>query len=394
MTPGAAAVSAAITELVTAMNGQSNMAFLSAEDGQKCHYWTTNPLARRWANGVLGYIGPCDPTGLVPPRTPAYGTGGWLSSPNATAINNSQNHPSGDGITTFANDLTEATKLPLVTFEYAKPGSHSSTWIDNGTANNWKNYADAVRASGKKLNSSDWYQGEDDASAGTTEQGYYDFLGEYHDQQLALAGLTRATAKKLYFGVTLLGPGTTYAPEGNMGAIRRAQLRYIADTEGAYLIAVATDMNLAGGDIHIDNDSQITRGKRAAKSLAAWAKGAPVKWPGPRIGGWGLSGTTATVHTVGGVGPLKDGAGGAGGALKGFRFYSGPNGTGSLVPYTTTSINGADIVFALSGSATSMDYGMANAPFTANVDPAFVVYDSDTLALPLIPCAPMNVTGG
>lgn len=388
---------ATIGALYTGLIGQSNMVHRSSDYQGFIHYYITGLLSQRWTAAGLQRIDWYDSSGHVAPGT-TYSVA--ASGPYASTLVHAPGGDmpgiqGGDGICNFVNGVTIATGLPIVTFEYAQIGVPIESWLDDGTNNCWATFKAAVLASGKPLNSAFLLQGEDNANKTTTKDSYKGSLRKLHDQLLALAGMT-GHPETFYFAIDILGPGTTYAPEGRMGVIRQAQLEYIAENIGAYMGSVATDMDLAGDQIHFDGKSQSRMGARDAKSLAAWAKGAPVKWPGPKIAYATSSngGLTVTVTTTGGVGALKDGAGGNGSALLGWRFFDA---SGTLIPYTASVISGGTIVFTLaSAGVATMDYGMANAPFGGTTAPASVVYDSDTISgdtngNPVIPCATITV---
>lgn len=392
----AAPAPVALAAMGVGMIGQSNMVHLSAETGTS-HYYTTNPLAKRWAAGALTNIGWCDLTGHVAPGT-AYSV--WGSSPYASGF--THNPPGGDGICNFVNQVAGTTNAALTTFEYAVIGSSIQTWIDDGTSNNWKAFHDAVVASGKPLTHVIWLQGEDNANQGTTSAQYQSYLRQLHNQLLSLSGVS---ASQFYFGIVVLGPGTTYAPEGAMGVIRQAQLAYVANATnvGAYIAGVATDSNLAGDAIHFDDPSQARMGLRYAKTVNAWAKGGAGA-QGPKIptNGANRSGVTVTVTVqhAGGT-ALKDGAGGTAAPALGFRFFDA-GAAGAQIAYTASSITGPNTIQLTLAStpvgALTMDFGMANAPFGGTTAPASVIYDNDTvpgdtLGLPLQPCAAITVTG-
>jgi hypothetical protein len=381
---------ATAVEIAIGLIGQSNMWRLWAAE---VNYVLSDPLGQEWDGSSFGYVGCCDPT-----RANAPGTGYTAVTPNwsSNAGPVQQKHPSGDGMAQFVNQFTKALPIPMYNFLSAVPSTTIETWMSGANGNHWDPYAAAVQASGKVVRFSGWLNGEENSAQGTSKSSYKTSLRALHDQALSLAGLTRATADQMYFGIALLGPGTTYAPEGNMGVIRQAQLEYIAENTGAYLMSIATDMDLGGDGIHFQPAGQIRMGARYAALAVAWLKGQASKWIGPRIptNGLTVNGTTATVSTTGATGALKDGAGGNGSALQGFRFYDAG---GALLTINSCMISGTQIVFQLSGIAVNMDYAMANAPFGGSTALASVVYDSatipgDTTGWPLIPCARVSVT--
>lgn len=401
--PRMATISTVVPEMFVALNGQSNMVFLSTANS---NYRSTDALVRRWADGGFHALGAYDPAGLVPPGTSYFGAGGWGSNTSMVGYTPQDFHSDhwGDGVVSFVNALAAATKKPLNIYEYAASGMPIETWLDDGTSNNWKRFATA--AAGQKLNGTVWYQGE--SNLGNAISYYKGNLGTVHIQHVTFSGMAQAD---FYFGIVLLGPGVNFNstdPE-SAARIRQAQLEYIRDTPGAYLIASAADMTLnaandpsVGGDnqIHITNAAQLRMPARYAKSLALWQAGTPVKWPGPKISAANRIGLNVTVTTSGGTGALKDGAGGNGSAALGFRFFDG-GANGAQIAYTAPSINGLNTIQLTLASAPvgslTMDYGMAQAPFGVPTLLASCIYDSDTVpgdttGLPLIPCAPIIVT--
>jgi hypothetical protein len=392
MTPGAAAVAASITSFQTALIGQSNMQFMSDGDGSS-HYYNTYPQTRRSVDGVHHPVYGVDLTGTYPPGTP-YFNGGWGNSTSKDMYGRP-----GDGVTTFVNKLYESTTSNVLIYEYAVQGTSIQQWMDDfpaGPGNCWIPFATAVKADADGINSAIWLQGE--SNAGTTKGDYKAFLRRLHNQLLTLSG---KAAADFYFGLVILGPGTTaWSAEGTLGEIRKAQLEYIADPAnvGAYLAGVATDMNLAGDGIHFNEVSRARMGARYAKALTAWQKGGAGA-QGPKIASATRSGqgVTVTVQHAGGT-SIKDGAGGTGTGALGFRFFD----NGAPLAYTASSVSGPNTIsLTLAAAPTgvlTMDYAMAGAPFGGTTAPASVIYDNDTVlgdttGLPLQPCAAITVTG-
>lgn len=379
-----------LSQLATGMIGQSNMVHLGGENVARNKYYTSSPKARRSiGGGVHNYIGPCDPSGVIPPGTPisVWGT----QNPNIP-----NDHPSGDPIIQFANATVANSNLSLLTYEFAQSGSSIEMWMQDATGSNcWLTYANAVNADPIGLNSVVYYQGED--NMGTSKASYKTSLRKLHTQHLVLTGNV-ATPEKFYFGLVIVGPNYGYSQGVNDASqIRQAQLEYIAENVGAYMVTSAADMNLNAGSnpqdgdgvIHIGYDSETTLGLRYAKSLRLFAAGTPVKFPGPKISSWNISGTKATINTTGGVGALQRAAAGNG-LIGGFRFFDSG---GTLIPYTTAAFgaNNTIVLTLASAGAVSMDFCMANAPFGNLTDQSAVVVDSDTTPFPLIPCGPMPV---
>lgn len=368
------------TEMVVALLGQSNMVNLSQST---LNYPLADQQARRWTGSAWGYCGNVDLTNTYPPDTLSSTYGATYTSVA----------PHGDGLVYFVNRLRSSMATPVRTFEYASSGSNISQW-QPVTGGLYEAFKAASISAGTYCNAAIYYQGEDNANTGTSSASYQSSLLSI------LNGLKADTIKPNFkMGVVCLGPGTTYATEGNMGIIRSAHLDFVAAhaSDGAYLAACAHDMNLAGSNIHIDAASQARMGKRYAKGLLNQFGYLPYGAEGPKISSATRSGAVVTVNiSQNGGTALADGAGGSGSALLGFRVYD----AGSLCTISSTAISGNTVVLTLSATpagSVTMDYAMANAPYGSTTAPASVVYDNDlvpgdTLGLPLQPHALMVVS--
>lgn len=366
--------------VMVALLGQSNMANMFTQVSQ---YFLSDNKTRKYKAGTWGHVGNYDGTDTFQAGTP-YTTYGATY----TAVS-----PMGDSLTLFANAMRSGINAPVGVFPHAVGGSTIASWQPSGGAN-WNTFAADLAASGGDCEAAIFLQGENDAQAGTSSASYQSSLLN------VLNGLKSATGRNssnFHFGVVALGPGTTYAAEGNMGIIRAAHLDFVAAhaSDGVYLAACAHDMDLGGSNIHFSGLERIA--KRYAKGLlnrfGILVHGAQ----GPKITSATRSGAVVTVHiTHNGGTSLADGTGGSGSALLGFRVYD----AGSLCTISSTAISGNTVVLTLSATpagAVTMDYAMANAPYGATTALASVVYDNDTvpgdtLGLPLQPHALMAVT--
>jgi hypothetical protein len=383
-----------------ALLGQSNMYHLSSASYQypladylATRRYAPSNISSQWTSntGTWEIIGNYDATNTFSPSTifATYG-GTYTAAPDTTNR--------GDGEVYLANYLKSATGVFIGILPYAVSGTAISTWQPGGSGTNWTNFAAGLTAVGGDCEAALWYQGEDDASNGTSSSSYQTSLDNIR------AGLWTATGRNssnFSFGVTVLGPISSYAGStpSTVDTIRTAHLNYIAanSTNNVFMAAVATDLNLAGGGVHIDNVSEARLGKRFAlglkKQLGLSTHGAS----GPKIASASHSGAVVTVTvTQDGGTALQDGAGGSGASLLGFRVYD----NGVLGTISSTSISGNTIVLTMSASLSgpvTMDYGMNGAPYGGTTSPASVVYDNytvpgDTLGLPLQPHALMSVS--
>jgi len=366
--------------VLVGMIGQSNMVRLSELHGG---YPLVDLKTRRFANGAWSFVGNYNLSEQYPPNTTVnvYGANYQFPSPN------------GDGITYFVNYLRAALGVPVGTFEYAVSGSPLSGWVPGGQQYN--TFTSAITASGGDCEAAIFLQGEQDAVLGTSGAAYQAGVQSLLDGVRNLVG---RDSTNFHFGVVLVGPGAGFAPAGRLGAIRKAQLDFVAANTGAFVCGIATDADLAGDSIHFNTESQIRQGYRYALGMANRLGALPYGAQGPRITGATRSGVTVTVAIAQNGGTqLLDGAGGNGFALTGFRVFN----NGAPVTISSTAISGNSVVLTLAsapGGAVTLDYAMADAPFGGTFVPAASLYDNrtvpgDSLGLPLQPCAAITVTG-
>ena len=378
--------------LLVATIGQSNMVGLATG---VVYYPNSSNLTRRTAGATATTwrrVGNYH-AGFAP-NTPSstYGT------PQDTSANTTTGEPysssgRGDGVVYMCNYLQATLGVLVGVLELARGGTSITTWAGSGS--NWNNFITGANLVGGDFEAALWFQGENDAAAAmstATYQGYLDSL------YAALLSQTGRSSSTFGFGVVGLGPANTYyVTEGNAARIRTAQLQFVAANSNTYYASGAHDADLAGGDVHFIADSQGRMGKRYARGILAKLGLVANGIAGPYITGATKSGAVVTVNIahVGGT-SLADGAGGAGASLLGFRVYD----DGSAATISSTSISGNTVVLTLSATpagTVTMDYAMANAPYTNTRSLASVVYDNDTvtgdtLGLPLRPCATITVT--
>ena len=383
-----------------ALIGQSNMVHLSSGVYQ---YPLSDLSTRRYVpvDGIDGsgntlhdtwqIIGNYDLTNTYPPNTISSVYGGTYTTAPIPGYR-------ADGAVYLANYLRSTLGIFVGLLEYAKSGTAISTWQPGGSGTYWTRFATGLTSAGGDCEAAIWYQGEDDASNGTSGASYQTSLGNVLTGLLAATGRSASTFN---FGVVVLGPILGYggSTPATTDAIRAAHLAYIAanTSNGVYMAGVATDGNLAGGTVHIDNVSEARMGKRYALSYSNRLGLATHGAAGPKISSASHSGAVVTVNVAqdGGT-ALQDGTGGSGGSLLGFRVYD----NAVLKTISTTSISGNTIVLTMSASLTgpvTMDYGMGGDPYTTTTLPASVVYDNntvpgDTLGLPLQPIALFSVS--
>jgi hypothetical protein len=369
--------------VVVATLGQSNMFHLY--DSPSLYPLASQDTRNYYAAGnVWEFVSNHDDTNTYPPNTP-------FSTYGATRTDG---RIKGDGIVYFVNNLAASLGCAVGVLDYAVSGSAIASW-QPGSGGNWTTFSNALTASGNDCEVALWYQGEENANAGTSSASWQASLANIMN---GIRTQTGRTAANSHFGVVTLGPTVSYGAEGSFGTMRAAALAFVASNAGVFLAGVATDGDVTDG-VHLSAAMQGRLGKRYAKSTYARLIGADK--PGPKIGGATRSGTTVTVVVTGGTGALKDGAGGSGAALLGFRFFDAGAG-GAQIAYTASTISGSTVLLTLASApagALTMDYAMANTPYgsaSAPV-PAAILYDSDTvpgdtLGLPLQPCMAIVVS--
>lgn len=300
----------------------------------------------------------------------------------------------GDGEVYLANYLASTVGCPVRIINKAVGGTNISSWQPSGGAN-YAAFITALNAVGGDCEAVFWYQGEDDAALTTTSASYQTSLGNILAELKTQTGRSASTFK---FGVVTLGTTTAYATEGRFGVIRSAQLDFVAanTSNGAFYAATACDAGTTDG-VHLGGVAHARLGKRYAGALLKELGLASYGMTGPTITSAARVGAvvTVTIAQDGGT-ALQDGGGGSGSALLGFRVYDG----GTITTISTTSISGNTVVLTLSATpagVVTMDYAMANAPFTTTVSASSIVYDNatvsgDTLGRTLRPKALFTVT--
>lgn len=367
--------------VLVALLGQSNMEKLSL---LLRVYPLVDLLTRRFATNAWTFVGNFDLTGTYPPNTPISTYGSTYAYPS----------PNGDGVTRFVNYLRAALGVPVGTLEYAVGGSSVASWQPGGAQ--YVTFSAALAASGGDCEAAIYLQGEADAAANTSDATYKAGLLGLRN---ALHASTGRNATNFNLGIVVLGPGDGFAAVGRMGAIRKAQLEFIAQTPGVYLSSSATDGDLATDAIHFTVQSQERQGKRYALGLAGRLGASAYGAEGPHITGATRSGATVTVAIAQNGGTsLMDGAGGTTGTgLTGFRVFN----DGTPVTIGSKTISGNNVVLTLASTpagAVTLDYAMTDAPFGNPMVPAAALYDNrtvpgDSIGVPLQPCTAIIVAG-
>lgn len=366
--------------IVVALIGQSNMVGLATAVDQ---YPLADQLTRVFKDGAWVFGGNHDDTLTHP-------AGSLFSTYGGTYTNGAEK---GDGEVFFANYLRESTGVPVGVINKAVGGSAISTWQPSGGAN-YAAFISALNAAGGDCEAAIWYQGEDNASVGTSAASYKASLVN------VLSGLKTQTARSsgFNFGVVTLGTTASYGAEGSFGLIRGAQIDFVNENaaNGAFYAATACDAGTSDG-VHLGGVAQARLGKRYAAGLLKALGATTYGMAGATITGASRFGAIVTVNIShdGGT-TLLDGAGGSGASLLGFRVYD----DGVLKTISSTAISGNTVVLTLSATpsgAVAMDYAMANAPFTTTVLASSIAYDNntvtgDTLGRPLQPKTLFAVT--
>jgi hypothetical protein len=378
-------------------NGQSNMVGLK---NNGAYYPLGDPAAYEYHLGGLRRVGNIRDD--LPPNT-LYGSGGYGSSTTGGT--------KSDGYVFVANLVAQATGLPVFVINMAVIGSTISSWIDDGTNNNWAKFVTAFQSIGGDAEIVIWYQGESNTS--TAPATYSAQLAQLHQQYLTLTNRTTSTLK---FGVISLGPvsiDSSYSGGNNtnFGRMRANQAAYANNTAGAFFVASAHDFGFTASSdgVHIGGVTQSHLGRRYAKSILAQL-GFGTSAAGPRIVGATKSGNVVTVqiqHSGGTA--LQDGLGNAyGPSLKGFQFFD----DGVEIPITGSMITGPT-TFTLTLTSTpvgtcTLSYASQNAPHCLDTTDARSTYipesvlldnspyyktrDDNPLGCPLQPIAAFPVT--
>lgn len=365
---------------IIALLGQSNMEnMFSSVNGWPLG--SPSALGKRGTDAIqrLGAI-----KDTYPPSTlsPVYGS--WDSQGSADV------NYHGNGLVIMANDLVSYLGCPVLMMDYAISGTSVTQWQPGQTY--LTSLLTALAAVGGDMEAAIWLQGEADSATQMSSATYQTQLTNTLNAIKSATG--RAT---LPFGVVMVGAavnGSSWAPvEGTMGAIRKAQIDFVAanTSSGAYLAGTDIDGNITGAEtVHIDQTCLFRQGRRYTEAVKRNLAGATYNIEGPVIASASHSGNVVTVNvTQRGGTVLKDGAGGSGSSLQGFRVYDG----GSPATISSTAIIGNTITLTLASSpagTVTMDYAMMNLPFGKDRVLSSVCYDNqtipgDTLGLPLQP---------
>lgn len=367
--------------IIVALLGQSNMVGLATAVDQ---YPLADQSTRVFKDGSWKFGGNHDDTLTYPSNTPYSTYGGTYTNGDEK----------GDGEVFFANYLRSFTSVPVGVINKAVGGSAISSWQPSGGAN-YSSFISTLNSAGGDCEAVIWYQGEDDALAGTSGASYQTSLGNVLSGIRSHTGRSSVTFK---FGVVTLGTTTAYASEGTFGNIRSAQLSFVSanSSNGVFYAATACDAGTTDG-VHLGAVAQARLGKRYATALGNALGNVAHGMRGAIISSATKSTNVVTVNIShdGGT-SLQDGTGGSGTSLLGFRVFDG----GVPATISSTSISGNSVILTLSSTPSgvvTMDYAMANAPFTTSISLFSVVYDNnivsgDTLGVPLQPKALFTVT--